>query len=41
VLFFEEMYAVSFEDLDAITEHHWPVAKEDVYPVLGLQQGMD
>jgi hypothetical protein len=35
VLFFEEAPAVSFEDLDAITEHDWPVAAPHAYPVFG------
>jgi len=35
VLFFEEAPAVSFDDLDAITEHDWPVAAPQAYPVFG------
>jgi Domain of unknown function (DUF6930) len=35
VLFFEEAPAVSFEDLDAITAHDWPVAAPHAYPVFG------
>lgn len=35
VLFFEEAPAVSFEDLDAIAEHGWPVAAPHAYPVFG------
>ena len=35
VLFFEEAPAVSFEDLDAIAEHHWPIAAPHAYPVFG------
>jgi len=26
---------VSFEDLDAIAEHDWPIAAPDAYPVFG------
>jgi hypothetical protein len=35
VLFFEEAPAVSFDDLDAITAHDWPVAAPQAYPVFG------
>jgi hypothetical protein len=35
VLFFEEAPAVSFEDLDAIAEHGWPIAAPHAYPVFG------
>ncbi len=35
VLFFEEAPAVSFDDLDAIAEHGWPVAAPQAYPVFG------
>src|SRR4029453_14633262 len=34
-LFFEEAPAVSFEDLDAITAHDWPIAAPHAYPVFG------
>jgi len=35
VLFFEEAPGVSFDDLDAITEHGWPIAAPYAYPVFG------
>lgn len=35
VLFFEEAPAISFDDLDAITEHDWPVAAPQAYPLFG------
>jgi hypothetical protein len=35
VLFFEEAPAVSFDDLDAIAAHDWPVAAPQAYPVFG------
>lgn len=35
VLFFEEIMAMSFDDLDALARHNWPVAAENAYPVFG------
>jgi hypothetical protein len=35
VLFFEEAPAVSFDDLDAMAAHDWPVAAPHAYPVFG------
>ena len=32
-LYFDEAMAMSFDDLDAITEHDWPIAAENAYPV--------
>jgi hypothetical protein len=43
VLFFEEAPAVSFDDLDAIAAHDWPVAAPQAYPVFGrstAEQGL-
>jgi hypothetical protein len=41
VLLFEEAVAMSFDDLDAVAEHHWPIAAENAYPVLGIQEGRE
>ena len=35
VLFYGEPTAMSFEDLDAMTEHGWALAAPDAYPILG------
>lgn len=33
VLFYESVSALPFDDYDAITQHHWPVAAEQAYPM--------
>lgn len=35
VLFFERAIAMTFDDLDAMEQHGWPVAAEQAYPVFG------
>jgi hypothetical protein len=35
VLFYDGPTSMSFEDLDAIAEHGWPIAAPEAYPVLG------
>ncbi len=35
VLFFEIAIAMSFDDLDAITQYGWPIPNESAYPVFG------
>jgi hypothetical protein len=34
-LFFEKAMAMSFDDLDAISQFGWPVADEQAYPIFG------
>jgi len=40
-LYFEEAPSMSFDDLDAIAEHHWPIASAYAYPVLGRTLGIE